>query len=90
MFIKIPFSGLLCANTDDLDHIQPKSFVQEDPFLNARISCDQHPLPNLHEWIEMDHMADVSEDLLMEAVAKAEQELLARKKLEYKSFTESK
>ncbi|XP_048519800.1 uncharacterized protein LOC109542192 [Dendroctonus ponderosae] len=85
---KITLAALLCANTDDLDHIQPKSFVQEDPFLNARISCDQHPLPNLHEWIEMDHMADVSEDLLMEAVAKAEQELLARKKLEYKSYTE--
>lgn len=82
--------GLLCANTDDLDRIQPKAFVQEDPFLNARISCDQYPQPNLKEWMEMDHMTDVNEDLLMDALAKAEQELLARRKMEYKVFTESK
>lgn len=81
---------MLCANTDDLDRIQPKAFVQEDVFLNARINCDQHPLPNLSEWAEMDHLTDVSDDLLMEALAKAEQELLARRKMEYKVFTESK
>lgn len=38
----------------------------------------------------MDHMTDVNEDLLMDALAKAEQELLARRKMEYKVFTESK
>lgn len=85
---KVTLAGLLCANTDDLDRIQPKAFVQEDPFLNARISCDQYPQPNLKEWIEMDHMTDVNEDLLMDALAKAEQELLARRKMEYKVFTE--
>ncbi|XP_050297989.1 peroxidasin homolog isoform X2 [Anthonomus grandis grandis] len=85
---KVSLAGLLCANTDDLDKIQPKAFVQEDTFLNARINCNQHPMPNLTEWAEMDHMADVSEEVLMEALAKAEQELLARRKMEYQVFTE--
>ncbi|XP_066250383.1 uncharacterized protein [Euwallacea similis] len=85
---KVTLAGLLCANTDDVDRIQPKAFVQEDPFLNARISCDQHPLPNLAEWVEMDHLTDLSDDLLMEAIVKAEQELLARRKMEYKVYTE--
>lgn len=30
---KITLAGLLCANTDDMDKIQPKAFVREDPFL---------------------------------------------------------
>lgn len=30
---KITLAGLLCANTDYLDKIQPKAFVQEDPYL---------------------------------------------------------
>ncbi|EFA09156.2 hypothetical protein TcasGA2_TC005493 [Tribolium castaneum] len=80
---KVTLAGLLCANTDDLDKIQPKAFVQEDPYLNARLSCDQHPLPQLTPWLEMDHMADLSEDLLMEALVKAEQEVLERRKTEY-------
>ncbi|XP_074027554.1 uncharacterized protein isoform X2 [Leptinotarsa decemlineata] len=80
---KITLAGLLCANTDDLEKIQPKAFVQEDTYLNSRISCNQHPLPQLSEWVEMDHMADLSEDLLMDALAKAEQDVLQRRKMEY-------
>lgn len=30
---KITLAGLLCANTDDFEKIQPNAFVQEDPFL---------------------------------------------------------
>lgn len=30
---KITLAGLLCANTDDMDSIQPKAFVKQDPFL---------------------------------------------------------
>ncbi|CAH0563572.1 unnamed protein product [Brassicogethes aeneus] len=84
---KITVAGLLCANTDDLDKIQPKAFVQEDPYLNARISCDQHPLPQLAEWVEMDHMTDLTEDLLMEAVSKGVQEVLDRRKVEYMAWS---
>ncbi|KAF5280247.1 hypothetical protein FQA39_LY18070 [Lamprigera yunnana] len=80
---KVTITGLLCANTEYLDKIQPRAFVQEDPFLNARISCEQHTLPNLTQWIEMDHAADFSEEMLMEAIAKAEQEVLLRRKMEY-------
>lgn len=84
---KITLAGLLCANTDDLDRVQPKAFVQEDTFLNARISCEQHPLPQLSEWVEMDHMADFSEDILMDALSKAEHDLLERRKLEYRVWS---
>lgn len=52
-------------------------------YRNGRISCDQHPLPQLTAWLEMDHMTDLSEDILMESLAKAEQELLQRRKMEY-------
>lgn len=84
---KITIAGLLCANTDDLDRIQPKAFVQEDTYLNARISCDQHPLPQLSEWVEMDHMVDFSEDILMEALSKAEADVLERRKMEYRVWS---
>ncbi|CAH1108455.1 unnamed protein product [Psylliodes chrysocephalus] len=85
---KITVAGLLCANTDDLGRIQPKGFVQEDPYLNARISCDQHPLPQLSEWVEMDPMSDISADLLMDALEKAERDVMERRKMEYKVWTE--
>ncbi|KRT83256.1 peroxidase [Oryctes borbonicus] len=80
---KVTLAGLLCANTDDLDKIQPKAFVQEDIYLNARISCNQHPTPQFAPWLEMDHMTDLSEDMLMDALIKAEQEVLQRRKMEY-------
>lgn len=87
---KITMAGLLCANTDDLDNIQPKAFVQEDTYLNARISCNQHPLPQLSEWVEMDHMVDFSEDVLMEALSKAEVDVLERRKMEYRVWSTGK
>ncbi|KAL1488622.1 hypothetical protein ABEB36_014425 [Hypothenemus hampei] len=85
---KVTLAGLLCANTEDLDRVQPKVFVQEDPFLNSRISCDQYSLSNLSEWVEMDTMTDLGEDVLMDALVKAEQELLERRKQEYRVYTE--
>ncbi|KAL3272932.1 hypothetical protein HHI36_014391 [Cryptolaemus montrouzieri] len=84
---KISIAGLLCANTDYLDRIQPKAFVQEDLYLNAKISCDQHSIPHLTPWLEMDHMTDLSDDVLMEALSKAEQEVLERRKMEYQVWS---
>ncbi|XP_018331432.1 uncharacterized protein LOC108741220 [Agrilus planipennis] len=84
---KVTVAGLLCANTEGLNSIQPKGFVLEDPYLNARISCNQHPSINLTHWIEMDHMTDLSEDILMMALAKAEQEVLQRRKMEYEVWS---
>ncbi|KAF5284358.1 hypothetical protein FQR65_LT13575 [Abscondita terminalis] len=87
---KITMAGLLCANTEYLDKVQPKAFVQEDPYLNARLSCEQHILPSLSPWLEMDRTADYSEEMLMEAIAKAEQEVLQRRKMEYEVWSKSK
>lgn len=87
---KITLAGLLCVNTDDLGKIQPKAFVVEDQFLNGRIPCDQHALPQLVEWVDMDPMVDVSEELLMDALAKAEQKVLERRKMEYQVWSTSK
>ncbi|KAK4874855.1 hypothetical protein RN001_014215 [Aquatica leii] len=84
---KVTMAGLLCANTEYLDKIQPKAFVQEDPYLNARISCDQYTLPSLAPWLEMDHTTDFSEEMLMDAIAKAEQEVLQRRKMEYEVWS---
>ncbi|CAH1969751.1 unnamed protein product [Acanthoscelides obtectus] len=84
---KITTAGLLCSNTEDMDRIQPKGFVQEDTYLNAKISCDQHPLPQLTEWVEMDHMTDLSEDILMDAISKAEHDLLERRKMEFRVWS---
>lgn len=50
---------------------------------NARIACNQHPTPQFTPWLEMDHMTDLSEDMLMDALIKAEQEVLERRKMEY-------
>ncbi|KAB0798263.1 hypothetical protein PPYR_09256 [Photinus pyralis] len=84
---KATIAGILCANTEYLDKIQPRAFVQEDPYLNARISCNQHTLPQLTPWLEMDTTADLSEEILMEAIAKAEREVLQRRKMEYEVWS---
>ncbi|XP_066153356.1 uncharacterized protein [Euwallacea fornicatus] len=84
---KTTLAGLLCINTDDMSKIQPKAFVIEDKFLNGRIPCDQFALPQLAEWVEMDHMSEISEELLMEALAKAEQKLMERRKMEYQVWS---
>lgn len=55
-------------------------------FRNARITCDQHPLPLLSPWLEMNHMTDLSDEILMEALTKAEHEVLQRRKMEYESW----
>lgn len=84
---KVTVAGLLCLNTEGLNKIQPKAFEREDTFLNVRISCDQHPVPQLTPWLEMDHMTDLTEDMLMQAIAKAEQEVLQRRKMEYQIWS---
>lgn len=48
---KVSLAGILCANSD-IAKIQPKSFIQQDPYLNARITCDHHELLDLSAWKE--------------------------------------
>lgn len=48
---KVSLAGILCANTK-IDKIQPKAFIQQDPYLNARINCDQHSVLDISPWRE--------------------------------------
>ncbi|XP_043261638.1 uncharacterized protein LOC122402694 [Colletes gigas] len=48
---KVSLAGILCTNTK-IDRIQPKTFIQQDPYLNARISCDQHSVLDVTPWRE--------------------------------------
>ncbi|XP_031831512.1 uncharacterized protein LOC116426555 [Nomia melanderi] len=48
---KVSLAGILCANTD-IKKIQPKAFIQQDPYLNARIDCDQHSVLDVNAWRE--------------------------------------
>ncbi|KOX68884.1 Peroxidasin [Melipona quadrifasciata] len=48
---KITLAGILCANTK-IERIQPKAFIQQDPYLNAKINCDQHSVLDIAPWRE--------------------------------------
>ncbi|CAK9833301.1 pxdn [Anthophora retusa] len=48
---KVSLAGILCANTK-IQRIQPKLFIQQDPYLNARINCDQHNSLDITPWRE--------------------------------------
>lgn len=47
-------------------------------------------MPQLSAWLEMDQMADFSEDMLMDALSKAAQEVLQRRKQEYEIWSKGK
>lgn len=59
-------------------------------FSNARLACDQHVLPQLTPWLEMNHITDLSDDILMDALSKAEMDLMQRRKMEYQSWATCK
>ncbi|KAJ8678537.1 hypothetical protein QAD02_014324, partial [Eretmocerus hayati] len=120
---KISLAGLLCANAG-LAELQPMSLFQPDPYLNTRISCDQHARLQMGPWREhgsseqlsnpesdnqmgsgvtWEHaevgpideakqplFPTITEDMLAEAVRKAENELIKRKQLEYNSWLEQR
>lgn len=48
---KVSLSGILCANSG-IAKIQPKAFIQQDPYLNFKINCDQHGLLDMSAWRE--------------------------------------
>ncbi|KAG7189448.1 hypothetical protein KM043_017148 [Ampulex compressa] len=48
---KVSLAGILCGNTG-ITKIQPKVFIQQDPYLNAKIGCDQHQILDLSPWSE--------------------------------------
>lgn len=48
---KVSLAGILCRNTG-IAKIQPRSFFQQDPYLNVKINCDQHDVLDLSSWQE--------------------------------------
>lgn len=112
---KVSLAGILCANSG-IGKIQPKAFIQKDPYLNAQIDCSQHPILDLTAWQEeampksedskkMDDqpmeneestdvsptsddklMSEIDEKMVVEALRKAEHDLIKRKQLEYNSW----
>uniref|UniRef100_A0ABD2XNQ1 Peroxidase n=1 Tax=Trichogramma kaykai TaxID=54128 RepID=A0ABD2XNQ1_9HYME len=56
---KVTLTHLLCANSA-LSKIQPKTFLQPDAYLNAKVDCQQHPGLDLSAWKE-EH-TEVGED----------------------------
>lgn len=57
---------------------------------NARINCNQHVSLDLAPWLEMDHMTEVTEEMLMQAIQKAERDIAQRRKMEYESWAQRK
>lgn len=57
---KVSLAGILCANSG-ISKIQPKTFFQQDPYLNVKINCDQHGLLDLSAWKE-EHIVDAVPD----------------------------
>lgn len=48
---KVTLASILCAN-GKIQKIQPKAFIQQDPYLNARINCDQYNSLDVSPWRE--------------------------------------
>jgi len=46
---RISLSGLMCA-TNGVTRAQPKAFIREDPYLNARLTCDHLSGLDLSAW----------------------------------------
>lgn len=46
---RVTLSGLLCA-ADGVTRSQPKAFIREDPYLNARLACDHLTGLDLTAW----------------------------------------
>lgn len=48
---KVSLAGILCANAK-IRKIQPKAFIQQDPYLNSKINCEQYEPLDVTAWIE--------------------------------------
>ncbi|XP_059616310.1 uncharacterized protein LOC132261488 [Phlebotomus argentipes] len=99
---RVSLSGLLCA-ADGVSRSQPKAFIREDPYLNARLTCDQLSGLDLSAWKfednnyvedtleETTRMPDVEElspEQIKEALRRAQEDLAARKRFEYEVWLE--
>lgn len=48
---KVSLAGILCADAD-IRGIQPRAFIQPDPYLNSKIICEQYEPLDIAAWIE--------------------------------------
>lgn len=87
---RVTLGGVICANTPDLSELQPQAFVREDPYLNVRIACGLQPSLQLSTaWKDQrSAAASIPEDLVREAVQRAEKELTARAQFEYRMWAD--
>lgn len=62
---RVSLSGLLCA-ANGVTRSQPKAFIREDPYLNARLTCDHLSGLDLSTWKseEIEIIEETSETLL--------------------------
>ncbi|XP_062547595.1 uncharacterized protein LOC134213069 [Armigeres subalbatus] len=98
---RVTLSGLLCE-ANGVTRAQPKAFIREDPYLNARLNCEQLSGLDVTAW-RLDADEDVKEDLeepttvapelaelnidvIEKAIAKAKNQLNDRKRFEYESW----
>ncbi|XP_069697432.1 uncharacterized protein [Periplaneta americana] len=79
---KVTLAGLLCNNVPGLEEVQSQAFVQEDPYLNVRIACSLQPTLNLTVWLEKDMTARISDEMVAQAVEKAEADVQLRRQRE--------
>ncbi|PSN37939.1 hypothetical protein C0J52_20255 [Blattella germanica] len=84
---KVTLAGLLCSNVPGLQQVQSQAFVQEDPYLNVRIACSLQPTFDLSAWLEKDMTARISDDMLVQAMERAKDELQTRQEQEYNYWT---
>jgi hypothetical protein len=100
---RVSLSGLLCE-ARGVGTAQPKAFIREDPYLNAKLSCDQLSGLDLAPWKaesneEVDEIPEeesevysifeeVNPSLMQQAISNAMAKLNERKSLEYQSWLE--
>lgn len=62
---RVSLAGLLCQ-TNEIKKSQPKAFIREDPYLNARLNCEQLAGLDLTSW-KTNEQEDVEENLNISA-----------------------
>lgn len=102
---RVTLSGLLCE-AKGVSKAQPKAFIREDPYLNARLNCEQISGLDVTPWrseteeeVEEDveeqtptppELAELNIDVIEKAIAKAKDQLIERKRFEYESWVNRK
>ncbi|XP_022188065.2 peroxidase-like protein isoform X2 [Nilaparvata lugens] len=83
---KVTLSGLLCANVKGLRSIQPRVFLQKDPYLNTAIDCELQPTLDLSQWKEAEEDnpgPQLTMEIIKEAVQRAESDIQRRQQTEF-------